>query len=144
MCRSGDLSRIGPNSPGDCLGSTNALHRVWLQWIFWGMGPTHQWECDMRGPKGVWQPSLPEATPHTGPNKRKYAPKNGADLQPRNGTRDHESLPACVRELLAWSEGWSRTICARASLHGRMAAQVEWDAVALHTDLHNLSFTPPF
>ena len=31
LCRSGDLSRIVPNSQGDCLGSTNALHRVWSQ-----------------------------------------------------------------------------------------------------------------
>ena len=28
LCRSGDLSRIVPNSQGDLLGSTNALHRV--------------------------------------------------------------------------------------------------------------------
>ena len=31
LCRSGDLSRIVPDSQGDCLGSTNALHRVWSQ-----------------------------------------------------------------------------------------------------------------
>ena len=31
--RSGDPSRIVPNSQGDCLGSTNALHRVWFQWM---------------------------------------------------------------------------------------------------------------
>ena len=31
LCRSGDPSRIVPNSQGDCLGSTNALHRVWSQ-----------------------------------------------------------------------------------------------------------------
>ena len=29
----GDLSRIVPKSQGDCLGSTNALHRVWSQWM---------------------------------------------------------------------------------------------------------------
>ena len=28
LCRSGDPSRIVPNSQGDCQGSTNALHRV--------------------------------------------------------------------------------------------------------------------
>ena len=33
LCRSGDPSKIVPNSPGDCLGSTNALHRVWCQWM---------------------------------------------------------------------------------------------------------------
>ena len=33
LCRSGDPSRIVPNSPGDCSGSTNGLHRVWSQWI---------------------------------------------------------------------------------------------------------------
>ena len=33
LCRSGDLSRIVPNSQGDCFGSTNALHRVWSQWM---------------------------------------------------------------------------------------------------------------
>ena len=32
LCWSGDPSRIVPNSQGDCLGSTNALHRVWSQW----------------------------------------------------------------------------------------------------------------
>ena len=31
LCRSGDPSRIVPNSQGDCLRSTNALHRVWSQ-----------------------------------------------------------------------------------------------------------------
>ena len=30
-CRSGDPSRIVPNRQGDCLSSTNALHRVWSQ-----------------------------------------------------------------------------------------------------------------
>ena len=29
----GDPSRIASNSQGDCLGSTNALHRVWSQWM---------------------------------------------------------------------------------------------------------------
>ena len=29
--RSGDPSRIVPNSQGDCLSSTDALHRVWSQ-----------------------------------------------------------------------------------------------------------------
>ena len=33
LCRSGNPSRIVPNSQGDCLGSTNALHRVWSQWM---------------------------------------------------------------------------------------------------------------
>ena len=33
LCRSGDLSRIVSNSPGDCFGSTNALHKVWFQWM---------------------------------------------------------------------------------------------------------------
>ena len=33
LCLSGDLSRIVPNSPGNCLGSTNALHRVWSWWL---------------------------------------------------------------------------------------------------------------
>ena len=31
--RSRDPSRIVPNSQGDCLVSTNALHRVWSQWM---------------------------------------------------------------------------------------------------------------
>ena len=31
--RSGDLSRIVPNSPGDCFDSTNALYRVCSQWL---------------------------------------------------------------------------------------------------------------
>ena len=31
LCRSGDPSRIVPNSQGDCFGSTYALHRVWSQ-----------------------------------------------------------------------------------------------------------------
>ena len=31
LCRSGDLSRVVPNSQGDCLGSTNTLYRVWSQ-----------------------------------------------------------------------------------------------------------------
>ena len=31
--RSGDTSRNVPNSPGDCFGSTDALYRVWSQWI---------------------------------------------------------------------------------------------------------------
>ena len=31
LCRSGDPSRIVSNSQGDCLGSTNALHRAWSQ-----------------------------------------------------------------------------------------------------------------
>ena len=29
----GDPSRIVPNSQGDCLSSTNALHRGWSQWM---------------------------------------------------------------------------------------------------------------
>ena len=33
LCWSRDPSRIVPNSPGDCLGSTNALHKVWSQWM---------------------------------------------------------------------------------------------------------------
>ena len=33
LSRSGDPSRIVPNSPGDCLGSTDALHRVWSHWM---------------------------------------------------------------------------------------------------------------
>ena len=33
LCRSGDPSRIVPNSQEDCVGSTNALHRVWSQWM---------------------------------------------------------------------------------------------------------------
>ena len=33
LCQSGDLSRIVPNSQGDCFGSTNALHRLWSQWM---------------------------------------------------------------------------------------------------------------
>ena len=33
QCRSVDPSRIVSNSQGDCLGSTNALHRVWSQWM---------------------------------------------------------------------------------------------------------------
>ena len=33
LCWSGNPSRIVPNSQGDCLGSTNALHRVWSQWM---------------------------------------------------------------------------------------------------------------
>ena len=31
--RSGDPSRIVPNSQGDCFGSSNALHRVWSRWM---------------------------------------------------------------------------------------------------------------
>ena len=31
LCQNGDPSRIMPNSQGDCLSSTNALHRVWSQ-----------------------------------------------------------------------------------------------------------------
>jgi len=34
-CRSGNPSRIVTNSQGDCLGSTNALHRVSSQSIGW-------------------------------------------------------------------------------------------------------------
>ena len=33
LCRSGDSSGIVPNTQGDCWGSTNALHRVWSQWM---------------------------------------------------------------------------------------------------------------
>ena len=33
LWRSGDPSRIVPNSQGDCLGSTNALHKIWSQWM---------------------------------------------------------------------------------------------------------------
>ena len=33
LCWSGHLSRIVPNSQGDCFGSTNALHRVWSRWM---------------------------------------------------------------------------------------------------------------
>ena len=33
LCQSGNLSRIVSNSQGDCFGSTNALHRVWSQWM---------------------------------------------------------------------------------------------------------------
>ena len=33
LCRSGDPSSIVSNSQGDCFGSTNALHRVWSQWM---------------------------------------------------------------------------------------------------------------
>ena len=33
LCRSGDLSRIVPNSQGNCLGSTKALHSVRSQWM---------------------------------------------------------------------------------------------------------------
>ena len=33
LCQSGGPSRIVPNSPGDCLSSTNALCRVWSQWM---------------------------------------------------------------------------------------------------------------
>ena len=33
LCRSGDPSRIMPDSPGNCLGSTNALHRECSQWM---------------------------------------------------------------------------------------------------------------
>jgi len=33
LCRSGDLSRIVPNSQGDCLGSAKALHSVRSQWM---------------------------------------------------------------------------------------------------------------
>ena len=33
LCQSGDPSRIVPNSQGDCLSSTNVLHRVWSQWM---------------------------------------------------------------------------------------------------------------
>ena len=33
LCRSGDPSRIVSNSPRDCSGGTNALHRVWSQWM---------------------------------------------------------------------------------------------------------------
>ena len=33
LCRSGDPSRIVPNSQWDCWGSTNALQRVWSQWM---------------------------------------------------------------------------------------------------------------
>jgi len=32
-CQNGDLSRIVPNSQGVRLGSTNALYRVWSQWM---------------------------------------------------------------------------------------------------------------
>ena len=31
--RSGDPSRIVSNSQGDCLGSTDALYRIWSQWM---------------------------------------------------------------------------------------------------------------
>ena len=33
LCWSGYLSRIVPISQGDCLGSINALHSVWSQWM---------------------------------------------------------------------------------------------------------------
>ena len=33
LSRSGDPSRIVPNSQGDCLSSTNTLHRVWSRWM---------------------------------------------------------------------------------------------------------------
>ena len=33
LCRSGDPSRIVPNSQRGCFGSTNALHRLWSQWM---------------------------------------------------------------------------------------------------------------
>ena len=33
LCRSSDPSRIVSNSQGDYLGSTNALHRMWSQWM---------------------------------------------------------------------------------------------------------------
>jgi len=33
LCWSGDLSRIVPNSQGDCLNRTNALHRGWSRWM---------------------------------------------------------------------------------------------------------------
>ena len=39
LCPSGDPSRIVPNSQGDRLGSTNALHRVWSQWMDRCLGP---------------------------------------------------------------------------------------------------------
>ena len=49
LCRSGDPSRIVPNSPRNCLGSTDALHRVWSQWMD---GPNN-WQlhpiCDLVG-----------------------------------------------------------------------------------------------
>ena len=37
LCQSGDLSRIVPNSQGDCFCSTNALCRVWsqMEWNGW-------------------------------------------------------------------------------------------------------------
>ena len=31
--RSGDPSRIVPNNPGDCFTSTDALYRLWSQWM---------------------------------------------------------------------------------------------------------------
>ena len=41
---SNDLSRIVPNNRGDCFGSTNALYRVWTQWILDVVfGPISQW-----------------------------------------------------------------------------------------------------
>ena len=49
-CRSGDLSRIVPNSPGDWFGSTNALHRVWhgMEWnsMTWHGMEWHRMEWD--------------------------------------------------------------------------------------------------
>ena len=27
------MSRIVPNSPGDCFGTTDALYRLWSQWM---------------------------------------------------------------------------------------------------------------
>ena len=33
LCQSDDLTRIVPCSPGDCLGSINALLRIWSQWM---------------------------------------------------------------------------------------------------------------
>ena len=38
LCRSGAQSRIAPNSPGDCFGSTDAMYRVWPPWMEWMSG----------------------------------------------------------------------------------------------------------
>ena len=43
LCRGGDPSRIVSNNQGDCLGSTNALHRVWSWWMDGGNHIQYIW-----------------------------------------------------------------------------------------------------
>ena len=66
LCRSGDPSRIVPNSQGDCFGNTNALHRVWSQWMVKQLeclsilrNHTHSHYLSLKGPSGKSSSLLP-------------------------------------------------------------------------------------